>query len=151
MDIKDLKNESKELNKKLYEYVRQVIREIQSYNKMTNREMADFLKLDEKTFNMILTMDIDSLVELYFIPMNVISNIIVLSCNGINLNFNILFDDYQPKYTVQEIKQYFSEQHLKYKEDKLNELADILGINLDNMQEVDDLINKLKECKVNDD
>ena len=29
MNITDLKNESKELNKKLYEYVRQVIREIQ--------------------------------------------------------------------------------------------------------------------------
>ena len=150
MNIMDLKNESKELNKKLYEYVRQVIHEIQSYNKMTNREMADFLKLDEKAFNMILTMDIDSLVELYFIPMNVISDIIVLSCNGINLNFNTMFD-YESKYTVQEIKQYFSEQHLKYKEDKLNELAEILGINLDNMQEVEDLINKLKECKVNDD
>ena len=35
MNITDLKNESKELNKKLYEYVRQVIREIQTYNKMT--------------------------------------------------------------------------------------------------------------------
>ena len=149
MNITDLKNESKELNKKLYEYIRQVIREIQTYNKMTDKEIADFLKLDEKTLNMILTTDINNLVELYFIPINVISDIIVLSCNGIHLNFNTMFD-YEPKYTVQEIKQYISEQHLKYKENKLNELADILGINLDNMQEVDELINKLKECKVND-
>ena len=150
MNITDLKNESKELNKKLYEYIRQVIREIQTYNKMTDKEIADFLKLDVKTLNMILTTDINNLVELYFIPINVISDIIVLSCNGIHLNFNTMFD-YEPKYTVQEIKQYISEQHLKYKENKLNELPDILGINLDNMQEVDDLINKLKECKVNDD
>ena len=150
MNITDLKNESKELNKKLYEYIRQVIREIQTYNKMTDKEIADFLKLDVKTLNMILTTDINNLVELYFIPINVISDIIVLSCNGIHLNFNRMFD-YEPKYAVQEIKQYISEQHLIYKENKLNELADILGINLDNMQEVDDLINKLKECKVNDD
>lgn len=149
MDIKDLKNESKELNKKLYEYVRQVIREIQSYNKMTNKEMADFLKLDEKAFNMILTIDIDSLVELYFIPINVISDIIVLSCNGINLNFNTMFD-YEPKHTVQEIKQYISDKHLKYKQEKLEELADLLGIDLDNTEEVENLIRKLKEIKQGD-
>ena len=105
MNITDLKNESKELNKKLYEYVRQVIREIQTYNKMTDKEIADFLKLDVKALNMILTTDINSLVELYFIPINVISDIIVLSCNGINLNLNTMFD-YEPKHTVQEIKQY---------------------------------------------
>ena len=39
MNITDLKNESKELNKKLYEYIRQVIREIQTYNKMTDKEL----------------------------------------------------------------------------------------------------------------
>lgn len=149
MDIIVLKNESKELNKKLYEYVRQVIREIQTYNKMTNKEMADFLKLDEKAFNMILTMDIDSLVELYFIPINVISDIIVLSCNGINLNFNTMFD-YEPKHTVQEIKQYISDKHLKYKQEKLEELADLLGINLDNTEEVENLIRKLKEIRQDD-
>ena len=146
MEIKDLKTESKELNKKLYEYVRQVIREIQTYNKMTNKEIADFLKLDVKTVNMILTTDINSLVELYFIPINVISDIIVLSCNGINLNFNTMFD-YEPKHTVQEIKQYISDKHLKYKQEKLEELADLLGIDLDNTEEVENLINKLKEIK----
>lgn len=146
MDLKDLKNESKELNKKLYEYVRQVIREIQTYNKMTNKEIADFLKLDVKTLNMILTTDINSLVELYFIPINVISDIIVLSCNGINLNFNTMFD-YEPKHTVQEIKQYISDKHLKYKQEKLEELADLLGIDLDNTEEVENIINKLKEIK----
>ena len=129
MNITDLKNESKELNKKLYEYVRQVIREIQTYNKMTNKEIAD-----------------NSLVELYFIPINVISDIIVLSCNGINLNFNTMFD-YEPKHTVQEIKQYISDKHLKYKQEKLEELADLLGIDLDNTEEVENLINKLKEIK----
>ena len=146
MEIKDLKAESKELNKKLYEYVRQVIREIQTYNKMTNKEIADFLKLDVKTLNMILTTDINSLVELYFIPINVISDIIVLSCNGINLNFNTMFD-YEPKHTVQEIKQYISDKHLKYKQEKLEELAYLLGIDLDNTEEVENLINKLKEIK----
>lgn len=146
MEIKDLKTESKELNKKLYEYVRQVIREIQTYNKMTNKEIADFLKLDVKTLNMILTTDINSLVELYFIPINVISDIIVLSCNGINLNFNTMFD-YEPKHTVQEIKQYISDKHLKYKQEKLEELAYLLGIDLDNTEEVENLINKLKEIK----
>ena len=149
MDIKDLKNESKELNNKLYEYVRQVIREIQSYNKMTNREMADFLKFDENTFNMLLTTDINKLVELDFIPINVISDIIVLSCNGINLNFNTMFD-YEPKHTVQEIKQYISDKHLKYKQEKLEELADLLGINLDNTEEIENLIRKLKEIKQGD-
>ena len=149
MDIKDLKNESKELNNKLYEYVRQVIREIQSYNKMTNREMADFIKFDENTFNMLLTTDINKLVELDFIPINVISDIIVLSCNGINLNFNTMFD-YESKHTVQEIKQYISDKHLKYKQEKLEELADLLGINLDNTEEVENLIRKLKEIKHDD-
>lgn len=149
MNITDLKNESKELNKKLYEYVRQVIREIQSYNKMTNREMADFLKFDENTFNMLLTTDINKLVELDFIPINVISDIIVLSCNGINLNFNTMFD-YEPKRTVQEIKQYISDKHLKYKQEKLEELADLLGIDLDNTEEVEHLIRKLKEIKQDD-
>lgn len=149
MDIKDLKNESKELNNKLYEYVRQVIREIQSYNKMTNREMADFLKFDENTFNMLLTTDINNLVELDFIPINVISDIIVLSCNGINLNLNTMFD-YEPKHTVQEIKQYISDKHLKYKQEKLEELADLLGIDLDNTEEVENLIRKLKEIKQDD-
>ena len=149
MDIKDLKNESKELNNKLYEYVRQVIREIQSYNKMTNREMADFLKFDENTFNMLLTTDINNLVELDFIPINVISDIIVLSCNGINLNLNTMFD-YEPKHTVQEIKQYISDKHLKDKQEKLEELADLLGINLDNTEEVENLIRKLKEIRQDD-
>ena len=149
MNITDLKNESKELNKKLYEYVRQVIREIQTYNKMTNKEIADFLKLDVKTLNMILTTDINSLVESYFIPINVISDIIVLSCNGINLNFNTMFD-YEPKHTVQEIKQYISDKHLKYKQEKLEELADLLGIDLDNTEEVENLIRKLKEIKQGD-
>ena len=128
MNIRDLKNESKELNKKLYEYVRQVIREIQTYNKMTDKEIAAFLKLDVKALNVILTTDINNLVELYFIPINVISDIIVLSCNGINLNFNTMFD-YEPKHTVQEIKQ---------------------GINLDNTEEVENLIRKLKEIKQDD-
>lgn len=146
MEIKDLKTESKELNKKLYEYVRQVIREIQTYNKMTNKEIADFLKLDVKALNMILTTDINSLVKLYFIPINVISDIIVLSCNGINLNFNMMFD-YVPKHTVQEIKQYISDKHFKYKQEKLEELADLLGIDLDNAEEVENLISKLKEIK----
>ena len=149
MDIKDLKNESKELNKKLYEYVRQVIREIQTYNKMTDKEIADFLKLDVKALNVILTTDINNLVELYFIPINVISDIIVLSCNGINLNFNTMFD-YESKHTVQEIKQYISDKHLKYKQEKLEELADLLGIDLDNTEEVENLIRKLKEIKQGD-
>ena len=149
MNITDLKNESKELNKKLYEYVRQVIREIQTYNKMTDKEIADFLKLDVKTLNMILTTDINNLVELYFIPINVISDIIVLSCNGINLNFNTMFD-YESKHTVQEIKQYISDKHLKYKQEKLEELADLLGIDLDNTEEVENLIRKLKEIKQGD-
>lgn len=149
MNITDLKNESKELNKKLYAYVRQVIREIQTYNKMTDKEIADFLKLDVKTLNMILTTDINNLVELYFIPINVISDIIVLSCNGINLNFNTMFD-YEPKHTVQEIKQYISDKHLKYKQEKLEELADLLGIDLDNTEEVENLIRKLKEIKQGD-
>jgi hypothetical protein len=149
MNITDLKNESKELNKKLYEYVRQVIREIQTYNKMTDKEIADFLKLDVKTLNMILTTDINNLVELYFIPINVISDIIVLSCNGINFNFNTMFD-YEPKHTVQEIKQYISDKHLKYKQEKLEELADLLGIDLDNTEEVENLIRKLKEIKQGD-
>lgn len=149
MEIKDLKTESKELNKKLYEYVRQVIREIQTYNKMTDKEIADFLKLDVKTLNMILTTDINNLVELYFIPINVISDIIVLSCNGINLNFNTMFD-YESKHTVQEIKQYISDKHLKYKQEKLEELADLLGIDLDNTEEVENLIRKLKEIKQGD-
>lgn len=145
MNITDLKNESKELNKKLYEYVRQVIREIQTYNKMTDKEIADFLQLDVKTLNMILTTDINNLV-VYFIPINVISDIIVLSCNGINLNFNTMFD-YEPSHTVQEIKQYISDKHLKYKQEKLEELADLLGINLDNTEEVENLIRKLKKIK----
>ena len=149
MEIKDLKTESKELNKKLYEYVLQVISEIQTYNKMTDKEIADFLKLDVKTLNMILTTDINNLVELYFIPINVISDIIVLSCNGINLNFNTMFD-YEPKHTVQEIKQYISDKHLKYKQEKLEELADLLGIDLDNTEEVENLIRKLKEIKQGD-
>ena len=148
MEIKDLKTESKELNKKLYEYVRQVIREIQTYNKMTDKEIADFLQLDVKTLNMILTTDINNLV-VYFIPINVISDIIVLSCNGINLNFNTMFD-YEPKHTVQEIKQYISDKHLKYKQEKLEELADLLGIDLDNTEEVENLIRKLKEIKQGD-
>lgn len=149
MKITDLKNESKELNKKLYEYVRHVIREIQTYNKMTDKEIADFLKLDVKALNVILTTDINNLVELYFIPIDVISDIIVLSCNGINLNFNTMFD-YEPKHTVQEIKQYISDKHLKYKQEKLEELADLLGINFDNTEEVENLIRKLKEIKQDD-
>ena len=103
---------------------------------MTDKEIADFLKLDVKTLNMILTTDINNLVELYFIPINVISDIIVLSCNGITLNFNTMFD-YEPKHTVQEIK-------------KLEELADLLGIDLDNTEEVENLIRKLKEIKQGD-
>ena len=149
MDIKDLKNESKELNKKLYEYVRQVIREIQTYNKMTDKEIADFLKTDVETLHKILTTDVNNLVGLCFIPISIISDIIVLSCNGINLNFNTMFD-YEPKHTVQEIKQYISDKHLKYKQEKLEELADLLGIDLDNTEEVENLIRKLKEIKQGD-
>lgn len=149
MNITDLKNESKELNKKLYEYVRQVIREIQTYNKMTDKEIADFLKTDVETLHKILTTDVNNLVGLCFIPISIISDIIVLSCNGINLNFNTMFD-YEPKHTVQEIKQYISDKHLKYKQEKLEELADLLGINLDNTEEVENLIRKLKEIKQDD-
>jgi hypothetical protein len=149
MNITDLKNESKELNKKLYEYVRQVIREIQTYNKMTDEEIADFLKTDVETLHKILTTDVNNLAGLCFIPISIISDIIVLSCNGINLNFNAMFD-YEPKYTVQEIKQYISDKHFKYKKEKLEELADLLGINLDNTEEVEELINRLKDIKQND-
>lgn len=149
MNITDLKNESKELNKKLYEYVRQVIREIQTYNKMTDKEIADFLKTDVETLHKILTTDVNNLVGLCFIPISIISDIIVLSCNGINLNFNTMFD-YEPKHTVQEIKQYISDKHLKYKQEKLEELADLLGIDLDNTEEVENLIRKLKEIKQGD-
>ncbi len=149
MEIKDLKTESKELNKKLYEYVRQVIREIQTYNKMTDKEIADFLKTDVETLHKILTTDVNNLVGLCFIPISIISDIIVLSCNGINLNFNTMFD-YEPKHTVQEIKQYISDKHLKYKQEKLEELADLLGIDLDNTEEVENLIRKLKEIKQGD-
>lgn len=146
MNITDLKNESKELNKKLYEYVRQVIREIQTYNKMTDKEIADFLKTDVETLHKILTTDANNLAGLCFIPISIISDIIVLSCNGINLNFNTMFD-YEPKHTVQEIKQYISDKHLKYKQEKLEELADLLGINLDNTEEIENLIRKLKKIK----
>lgn len=149
MNIMDLKNESKELNKKLYEYVRQVIREIQTYNKMTDKEIADFLKTDVETLHKILTTDVNNLAGLCFIPISIISDIIVLSCNGINLNFNAMFD-YEPKYTVQEIKQHISDKHLKYKQEKLEELADLLGIDLDNTEEVENLIRKLKEIKQGD-
>lgn len=149
MNITDLKNESKELNKKLYEYVRQVIREIQTYNKMTDKEIADFLKTDVETLHKILTTDVNNLAGLCFIPISIISDIIVLSCNGINLNFNAMFD-YEPKYTVQEIKQHISDKHLKYKQEKLEELADLLGIDLDNTEEVENLIRKLKEIKQGD-
>lgn len=149
MEIKDLKTESKELNKKLYEYVRQVIREIQTYNKMTDEEIADFLKTDVETLHKILTTDVNDLAGLCFIPISIISDIIVLSCNGINLNFNTMFD-YEPKHTVQEIKQYISDKHLKYKQEKLEELADLLGINLDNTEEIENLIRKLKEIKQDD-
>lgn len=149
MNITDLKNESKELNKKLYEYVRQVIREIQTYNKMTDKEIADFLKTDVETLHKILTTDVNNLAGLCFIPISIISDIIVLSCNGINLNFNTMFD-YEPKHTVQEIKQYISDKHLKYKQEKLEELADLLGIDLDNTEEVENLIRKLKEIKQGD-
>ena len=149
MEIKDLKTESKELNKKLYEYVRQVIREIQTYNKMTDKEIADFLKTDVETLHKILTTDVNNLAGLCFIPISIISDIIVLSCNGINLNFNAMFD-YEPKYTVQEIKQHISDKHLKYKQEKLEELADLLGINLDNTEEIENLIRKLKEIKQDD-
>ena len=149
MEIKDLKTESKELNKKLYEYVRQVIREIQTYNKMTDKEIADFLKTDVETLHKILTTDVNNLVGLCFIPISIISDIIVLSCNGINLNFNTMFD-YEPKHTVQEIKQYISAKHLKYKQEKLEELAGLLGIDLDNTEEVENLIRKLKEIKQGD-
>ena len=149
MNITDLKNESKELNKKLYEYVRQVIREIQTYNKMTDKEIADFLKTDVETLHKILTTDVNNLARLCFIPISIISDIIVLSCNGINLNFNAMFD-YEPKYTVQEIKQHISDKHLKYKQEKLEELADLLGIDLDNTEEVENLIRKLKEIKQGD-
>ena len=149
MEIKDLKTESKELNKKLYEYVRQVIREIQTYNKMTDEEIADFLKTDVETLHKILTTDVNDLAGLCFIPISIISDIIVLSCNGINLNFNAMFD-YEPKYTVQEIKQHISDKHLKYKQEKLEELADLLGIDLDNTEEVENLIRKLKEIKQGD-
>lgn len=149
MEIKDLKTESKELNKKLYEYVRQVIREIQTYNKMTDKEIADFLKTDVETLHKILTTDVNNLAGLCFIPISIISDIIVLSCNGINLNFNTMFD-YEPKHTVQEIKQYISDKHLKYKQEKLEELADLLGIDLDNTEEVENLIRKLKEIKQGD-
>ena len=142
-------NESKELNKKLYEYVRQVIREIQTYNKMTDKEIADFLKTDVETLHKILTTDVNNLAGLCFIPISIISDIIVLSCNGINLNFNAMFD-YEPKYTVQEIKQHISDKHLKYKQEKLEELADLLGIDLDNTEEVENLIRKLKEIKQGD-
>lgn len=149
MEIKDLKTESKELNKKLYEYVRQVIREIQTYNKMTDKEIADFLKTDVETLHKIFTTDVNNLAGLCFIPISIISDIIVLSCNGINLNFNTMFD-YEPKHTVQEIKQYISDKHLKYKQEKLEELADLLGIDLDNTEEVENLIRKLKEIKQGD-
>lgn len=149
MNITDLKNESKELNKKLYEYVRQVIREIQTYNKMTDKEIADFLKTDVETLHKILTTDVNNLAGLCFIPISIISDIIVLSCNGINLNFNTMFD-YEPKHTVQEIKQYISDKHLKYKQEKLEELADLLGIDLDNTEEVENMIRKLKEIKQDD-
>lgn len=146
MEIKDLKTESKELNKKVYEYIRQVIREIQTYNKMTNKEIADLLNINQDTFSIILHGNIDDLVKNHVIHLDVISNIIVLSCNGINLNFNTMFD-YVPKHTVQEIKQYISDKHFKYKQEKLEELADLLGIDLDNTEEVENLISKLKEIK----
>lgn len=149
MEIKDLKTESKELNKKLYEYIRQVIREIQTYNKMTDKEIADFLKTDVETLHKILTTDVNNLAGLCFIPISIISDIIVLSCNGINLNLNTMFD-YEPKHTVQEIKQHISDKHLKYKQEKLEELADLLGIDLNNTEEVENLIRKLKEIKQND-
>ena len=149
MYITDLKNESKELNKKLYEYVRQVIREIQTYNKMTDKEIAAFLKTDVETLHKILTTDVNNLTGLCFIPLSIISDIIVLSCNGINLNFNTMFD-YEPKHTVQEIKQYIADKHLKDKQEKLEELADLLGINLDNTEEVENLIRKLKEIRQDD-
>ena len=56
----------------------------------------------------------------------------------------------EPKHTVQEIKQYISDKHLKYKQEKLEELADLLGIDLDNTEEVENLIRKLKEIKQGD-
>lgn len=146
MNITDLKNESKELNKKVYEYIRQVIHEIQIYNKMTDKEIADLLNINQNTFSFILHGNIDDLVKNHVIHLDVISNIIVLSCNGINLNFNMMFD-YVPKHTVQEIKQYISDKHFKYKQEKLEELADLLGIDLDNTEEVENLISKLKEIK----
>ena len=117
--------------------------------KMTDKEIADFLKTDVETLHKILTTDVNNLAGLCFIPISIISDIIVLSCNGINLNFNAMFD-YEPKYTVQEIKQHISDKHLKYKQEKLEELADLLGIDLDNTEEVENLIRKLKEIKQGD-
>lgn len=149
MEIKELVNERQELTKKLYEYVRQAIREIQKYNNMTDKEIAELLKVREEMYNSIMNENVDYLARHYIFPLHIIPGIIVLSCNGINLNLNTMFD-YEPKHTVQEIKQHISDKHLKYKQEKLEELADLLGIDLNNTEEVENLIRKLKEIKQND-
>ena len=146
MEIKELVNERQELTKKLYEYVRQAIREIQKYNNMTDKEIAELLKVREEMYNSIMNENVEYLARHYIFPLHIIPGIIVLSCNGINLNLNTMFD-YEPKHTVQEIKQYISDKHFKYKQEKLEELADLLGIDLDNTEEVENLISKLKEIK----
>lgn len=146
MEIKELVNERQELTKKLYEYVRQAIREIQKYNNMTDKEIAELLKVREEMYNSIMNENVEYLDRHYIFPLHIIPGIIVLSCNGINLNLNTMFD-YEPKHTVQEIKQYISDKHFKYKQEKLEELADLLGIDLDNTEEVENLISKLKEIK----
>lgn len=127
----------KEQYDRLKSFVINTLNEIENYNNITDEEMSNLLGIPFEEYQSIIY-------NKKPINIDLISKIHILTCGGITFK-SILKD--AMKHNVEDIKNYCRILHEKKKQDKINQLLSVLGIDSNNLTEIDMLIEKIKEIK----
>lgn len=130
-----LSDKTEELTGKLRTYIIESIKEIQRYNKISDKEMAEILHASKEYYNCLLA---DTGTEP---TVSLIASVIILSAGSINFN-NILNTDVE--YTVEDIKRYFQKIRNENREKKLKTFLELLNIDYDTLDGIDVCIEQLK-------
>lgn len=130
-----LSDKTEELTGKLRTYIIESIKEIQRYNKISDKEMAEILHASKEYYNCLL---VDTGTEP---TVSLIASVIILSAGSINFN-NILNTDVE--YTVEDVKRYFQKIRNENREKKLKTFLELLNIDYDTLDGIDVCIEQIK-------
>lgn len=130
-----LSDKTEELTEKLQIYIIESIKEIQRYNKISNKEMANALGISMDCYDGLMS---NSRV---YLDINLISSVIMLSAGSINFD-NILKPDIE--YTIEDIKRYFQNIRNENREKKLRTFLELLNIDYETLEGLDIAIEQIK-------